>query len=263
MKFHGQVPRKYYRGRRKPKRKWFPILIPAFLITIALFFYYVNSKLTPIYLLYAEVQTERIAAHVISQANKSRSTELYNANEIIEIVPNDSPGMVVNTINTDIINKSMSELQSLVEAHLASAESGNLEMLPISENIEYDPKAMESQGGIVYFVPMGQALNLPILGNLGPKIPIRFHVIGEVQTEVVTDIEEFGINNALVKVDVVVKVNVQIIVPLATRKSVVEKRIPMAIGLIQSPIPQIYNRGDVSPPQVEVPFPLTGTQGSP
>ena len=54
-------------------------------------------------------------------------------------------------------------------------------MLPMQDNIEYDPQAMEEQGGIVFFVPIGQASNIPLLGNLGPKIPIRFHVIGDVQ----------------------------------------------------------------------------------
>ena len=51
-------------------------------------------------------------------------------------------------------------------------------MLPPPDDIEYDPQAMEEQGGVVFFVPIGQATDIPLLGNLGPKIPIRFHVIG-------------------------------------------------------------------------------------
>lgn len=209
---------------------------------------------------YAEVQTEIIAAHVITQAIKSRSTDMYNVNEIIENVPTDSPGMVTNTLNTEIISKTMAEIQSLVEAHLELAERGDLEMLPPNDNIKYDPEAMESYGGVVFFVPMGQATNIPLLGNLGPKIPIRFHVIGDVQTTIENEITEFGINNAMVEVNVLVTVNVQIIVPLATRKSVVQQKIPVAIGLIQSPIPQIYSKGDVSAPQVEVPYPISGKE---
>lgn len=270
MRFHGQSPRKYNKRYRqsyrypnhgpKRKRRWLPILFPAFILTIAIFLYGVNAKLTPIYMNYAEVQTEKIAAHVITQAIKSRSTEMYNVNDIIENVPTDSPGMVTNTFNTEIISKTMAEIQSLIEAHLELAERGELEILPLSENIKYDPDEMETYGGVVFFVPMGQATNIPLLGNLGPKIPIRFHVIGDVQTSIENEIEEFGINNAIVTVNVVVTVNVQIIVPLATRKSVVTQKIPVAIGLIQSPIPQIYNRGEGNPPQIEVPFPLKGKE---
>ncbi|MGG0669322.1 sporulation protein YunB [Sporosarcina koreensis] len=264
MRFYGQPSRNYtkknrYRrsshiGRPRRKRRLLPLIFPAFLVTIVIFLYFINSKLTPVYLSYAEVETERIAAHVITQAIKSRSTDIYDVSEIIGNVPNDSPGMVTNTLDAEIINKTRAEIHSLIEAYLKMAESGNLEMLPLSENVEYDPEAMEEDGGVVFFVPMGQATGLPLIGNFGPKIPIRFHVIGEAQTTVETDVTEFGINNAMIEVNILVTVNVQIIVPLATSRSVVEQRIPVAIGLIQSPIPQIYNGGGNNPPQIEVPF---------
>lgn len=264
MRFYGQPSRNYkkrnrYRrtsdiGRPRRKRRLLPLIFPAFLATIVFFLYFVNSRLTPIYLDYAEIQTEKIAAHVITQAIKSRSAEIYDVNEIIDNVPNDSPGMVTNTLDAEIINKTRAEIHSLVEAYLDMAEKGNLEMLPLSEDIEYDPNAVDGDGGVVFFVPMGQATGLPLIGNFGPKIPIRFHVIGEAQTTVETGITEFGINNAMIEVDILVTVNVQIVVPLATRRSVVEQRIPVAIGLIQSPIPQIYNGGGNNPPQIEIPF---------
>ncbi|MDN4609055.1 sporulation protein YunB [Sporosarcina highlanderae] len=268
MRFYGQAPHKYYRKNRHrtpqhrggPRRKhrWFPIIFPAILLTIVLFVYYVNSKLTPIYTLYAETQTERIAAHVITQAIKSRSTVIYDTNEIIQNVPTESSGMVTNTLNTEIIRRTMAEIQGLIESHLEMAENGNLEMLPLSEDIEYDPDKMEKDGGVVFFVPLGQALDMPMLGNFGPKIPIKFHVIGEVQTDVETLVTEFGINNAIVEVNVLVTVNVQIIVPLATQRTVVQQRIPVAIGLLQSPIPQIYNGGSGNAPQIEIPYPVKG-----
>lgn len=270
MRFYGQPSRNYKKRNRyrrsspndrpRRKRRLLPLIFPAFLVTIALFLYFVNSRLTPVYLSYAEIQTENIAAHVITQAIKSRSTEIYDVKEIMENVPNDSQGMVANTLNAEIINKTRAEIHGLVESHLKMAESGKLEMLPLSENIEYDPKAMDGSGGVVFFVPMGQAANIPLIGNFGPKIPIRFHVIGEVQTNVETEITEFGINNAMIEVNILVKVNVQIVVPLATRRSVVEQRIPVAIGLIQSPIPQIYNGGGNNPPQIEVPYTPGGGQ---
>ena len=86
--------------------------------------------------------------------------------------------------------------QALVKEYLEQAENGDLTHLPNLENVEYDVGKMEAGDGIVFFVPIGQALNLPLLGNLGPKIPIRFHIIGNVQSNVISTIREFGINNA-------------------------------------------------------------------
>ncbi|WP_249686018.1 sporulation protein YunB, partial [Bacillus velezensis] len=66
--------------------------------------------------------------------------------------------------------------------------------------------------GIVFFVPLGQADNIPLLGNLGPKIAIRFHVIGNVHSNVTSSIQEFGINSACVEVGIHLEAGVQIIV---------------------------------------------------
>ncbi|WP_432360267.1 sporulation protein YunB [Sporosarcina sp. UB5] len=270
MRFYGQPSRHYkkknryrhpsHNGKPRRKRRLLPLIFPAIIVTIALFLYFVNSRLTPIYLSYAEVQTEHIAAHVITQAIKSRSIDIHDANRTPNRMPDNSDEMVINSLNAEKINKTRAEIHSLVEAHLKMAESGRLEILPLSEDIEYDPKAMDGSSGIVFFVPMGQATNIPLIGNFGPKIPIRFHVVGEVQTTVDTNITEFGINNAMIEVDILVTVNVQVIVPLATKRSVVEQRIPVAIELIQSPIPQIYNGGGGNPPQIEVPFNPGGQQ---
>ncbi len=170
---------------------------------------------------------------------------MLDINDIIVNVPNDSKGMI--KFNTEIINRVLAETHSLVESHLQQAEAGNLAILPTDE-IEFDPQAMESGEGIVFFVPLAQAANIPLLGNLGPKIPIRFHVIGQVQATIDSKISEFGINNALVEVNILLTVNVQIIVPLATKQSVVTQRIPVAMGLIQSTVPQIYTTGGGNPP---------------
>ena len=72
----------------------------------------------------------------------------------------------------------MSETQTLVQSHLEEAERGNLDYLPKNEEIEYDTGAMEQDGGIVFYVPLGQATGLPLLGNLGPKFQFAFTLLG-------------------------------------------------------------------------------------
>ena len=87
-------------------------------------------------------------------------------------------------------------------------------------------------------------------------MPIRFHIIGNVSSDVATTITEFGINNALVEVNIRLKVNVQIIVPFASKTATVEQTIPVAIGLTRSQVPNIYtNGGDGAQPSIEVPVP--------
>lgn len=233
------------------------ILIGCFLVSVAGLFYWINAQLTPTYLRYAEVQTNKIASMVISKAINTRIANVLDVNDIIEHVPSESASNMVTTkFNTEIINRVLSDTNSLVQSHLEQAEKGNLSSLPYLDDVEYDKQTMEDQGGVVFFVPIGQAANIPLLGNLGPKIPIRFHVIGNVQSTVEQSITEFGINNAFVEISIHIKVNVQIIVPLASKMSTIEQRIPVAMGLIQGQVPYIYTKGEGNPPAVEVPIPL-------
>ncbi|MFJ7935715.1 sporulation protein YunB [Sporosarcina sp. NPDC096371] len=250
MKFNSQVTRK----SRKKKRKFLPLLIPTTLVAIALFLYIVNMRLTPIYSDYAEVQTTNIAAHVINQALKSKELKLPSNDEIFAPIPNDTSGAI--SINSDATNRVMGDIHALVANYLKQAETGNLDMLPMQDNLEYDPEAMEGQGAVVFFVPLAQALKIPLLGNLGPKIPIRFHIIGDVHTDIESTITEFGINSAVVEVNVVVTVNVQIIVPLASRKSEVVQKIPVAMTIIKGTVPPVFSNGGNAAPNIEIPVKL-------
>lgn len=212
----------------------------------------------PVFLEYAEVQTYKVASYVISNAINARTTSVLDVNEIIEELPEGSNGMIAAKFNTEIINQVQVETTALVKKFLEQAERGNLTHLPNLENVEYDVGSMEAGDGIVFFVPLSQAANLPILGNLGPKIPMRFHIIGNVNSDVETKHTDFGINNAIVEVILHLEVNVQIIVPFASKSATVTKNIPIAIGLVSGRVPHIYtNGGDGGvQPSIEVPVPI-------
>ncbi|MHA6260001.1 sporulation protein YunB [Sporosarcina sp. CAU 1771] len=258
MKFQGQVRRK---PRRRRKRRIVPLLLPAIFFSIVFFLYFINARLAPIYIDFAERQTQKIASQVISSAINSRVANVLDVNDIIvNIPPSESGGVVGTKFNTEIINRVLAEIQILVQQHLDQAGTAEFDSLPSSSEIEYDAQAMEDQGGIIFLIPLSQAMGIPLLGNLGPKIPIRFHVIGEVQATPETTIKEFGINNASIEVNVLLEVNVQIIVPLATKNSVVKSKVPIAAGLFKGDVPPIYSAGGESmAPQIEVPFELPKT----
>ncbi|WJY27773.1 MULTISPECIES: sporulation protein YunB [Sporosarcina] len=249
MRFHTQVPK-----RKKSKGRWLKILLPSLVVAIVFSFYYLNAKLTPVYMKYAEVQTRKIAAHVISQAIQSRSDSVLDVNDVLINIPNDSKETVTMKVDAETISQIMAEIHELVEEHLDRAESGDLAMLPDGEGIDFDTEEMEKHGGVVFFVPIGQVAGIPLLGNLGPKIPIRFHIIGDVHGNIDTKITEYGINNVYMEVNIILEVNVEIIIPVATKQSTVEHSFPVAIGIIQGVVPQIYTKGGQSPANIEVPM---------
>lgn len=237
---------------RRPQR--LVLIVIALALAIVGLLVYINAQIMPTYLQYAEVQTEKVASYVVSKAINSRTTGILDVNTIIEDEESEADGMLTTKFNTEIINQVRAETQALVKEYLEQAEQGDLNYLPNLDNVEYDVGRMEAGDGIVFFVPMGQALNLPIIGNLGPAIPIRFHIIGNVHSDVQSTIREFGINNAYVEVSIHLEVNVQIIIPFASKSASVEQYIPVAIGLVRGSVPNIYTPGgEGAQPSIEVP----------
>lgn len=247
---------RFYRKRKILAMDRLTLLIVSLGVTLFVFIYILNVRLMPTYLQYAEVQTQKIASHVVGKAINSRTTNVLDVNDIIVDLPPGTSDMITTKFNTEIINRVRAETMDLVNMYLKQAEQGDLEHLPALDYVEYDVNQLDEGDGIVFFVPLGQAINVPLLGNLGPKIPIRFHIIGNVSSTVQTKITEFGINNAYVEVGIHLKVNVQIIVPFASKSSTVDQHIPVAIGLIRGTVPDIYTTGEGGiQPSIETPVP--------
>ena len=60
--------------------------------------------------------------------------------------------------------------------------------------------------GIITYIPFGMVTGSSLLYNLGPKIPVKLSLVGDVVTGFSTDVTEYGINNALIKLMIDVKV---------------------------------------------------------
>jgi sporulation protein YunB len=213
----------------------------------------INKGIEPALMAYAETQTKQIATSVISSAEYKAKADGMNIKDIIEYVPDDEEGVIVK-LDTEIIRSVMKETQRLVQMNLRDAEKGNFQFLEYPD-VEMNVDMSKKNKGIVYEIPLGQASNIALLGNLGPKIPVRFNAVGEVEVDVKPELKPFGINNAWVAVYIEVKVDVQIIVPFATSVTTVKQDIPVAMGTIPGKVPQFYNgSGEGNSPSIEVPL---------
>ncbi|MHC0038984.1 sporulation protein YunB [Pseudoneobacillus sp. C159] len=247
-----------FRGRRSrkgplPFRYVFLITFVFFTISTIIGLWVINKGIEPALIAYAEAQTKNIATLVISKAEYKASAGGMDIKEIIEYVPDKDEGVIVR-LNTEIIRSVMKETQRLVHLNLKEAEKGNLEYLESTTDIFLNENESKKGKGIVYEVPLGQATNNALLGNLGPKIPVRFYSIGEVEVDVKPELKPFGINNAWVAVYIEVKVDVQIIVPFATKVTTVIQDIPVAMGTIPGRVPQYYNGGNGEGTSIELPL---------
>lgn len=92
----------------------------------------------------------------------------------------------------------------------------------------------------IYEIPVGIIYNIPILTSFGTKIPIKINLLNSIDTEIQKSIKEYGINNSIIEITVIIKLNYQIILPLSNKKIEISKSIPIDTQIVQGKIPKYY-----------------------
>ena len=82
--------------------------------------------------------------------------------------------------------------------------------------------------------------NSTLFANIGPSIPIKLVFLGQVSTEIQTDIKDYGINNMMVSLYLVVLVKEQISMPISSMKKNVSVKVPISIDIVRGDIPSYY-----------------------
>ena len=94
-----------------------------------------------------------------------------------------------------------------------------------------------------FYVPSGIIFNNTLLSNIGPKIPIKLKLVGNVTSGIVNEVKEYGINNSLITISMEISVELKVILPLTTDYINITNYIPLAIKLIQGKVPVYYGNG--------------------
>ena len=95
----------------------------------------------------------------------------------------------------------------------------------------------EYSRGIIYEVPLGSAFNNVFVANVGINVPIRYKLIGDIRGNYVSEVKEYGINNALIEICLEMVYKSRVSVPLSGEEVEEVVKIPLVIKLVQCEIP--------------------------
>lgn len=221
-----------------------------FLFSTATGLWIINKRIEPTLMKYAESQTRKIAALVISKAIKKVDTGGVEAIQIVQET-NGKPPII--KLNPDVINRITADTTMEIQNNLKTAENGDLSSLEQLTNVKIETNPQKNTNGIQWYIPIGQVTKSALFGNMGPNIPVRFFAIGDVHPDVKTTSKPLGINNTWIDVSVQVTVSVQIILPFATKVTQLKQTIPVGGTLIQGDVPTYYNGGGSSAPAIQLP----------
>lgn len=234
--------------KRKKKNKIINtiIIILIFLVLfIIIFINYYSNKSKDVLMAYAESETRKLTILVINKAITKQMSDSW-ANDIFDVVYNDKGEIILIDFNSQNTAKILSTMTSLIELNLRAIEEGKIDMLELPNNSleSYDMDLLEK--GIITYIPFGIATGSNLLYNLGPKIPVKLSLLGDVITGFSTDVTEYGINNALIKLMIDVKVDTRIILPIISEEITINANIPIAMKVVQGKIPDYYMNGFTS-----------------
>lgn len=206
------------------------------------FINYYSNKALPLLLTYAESETRKLVILVINKA-VTKQINNVDTDDIFEVTYNSAGEVILVDFNSKRTSQALSMITSLVELNLRAIEEGKIDMLELPDNSlnSFDTELLSK--GIILEVPLGVISGSSLLSNVGPKIPVKLSLIGDVSSGFSTEVVEYGINNALIKVYIDVKVDARVVMPVISDDISISASIPIAMKVIQGKIPEYYMNG--------------------
>jgi sporulation protein YunB len=240
-KFRGQFPRK----GPLPFRYVFVITFILFAAFTFQGLWIINKGIKPTLMAVAESYTRQIATKAINDAVNRRLADELDMEKLVVTTEDDKGNITSVGWNSEMMHKVLHTATYNAQDYLDKIQRGEVPPSGLPPEVEVEMDSSE-KSGIIYKVPLGQATNNALLANLGPVVPIRFSVIGDVSSDIKYDVKEFGINNALIQIYVYLEVNVRIVIPFATDTATITTDIPIHITSINGPVPDVFLNGDVN-----------------
>lgn len=189
-------------------------------LTILIMYFYSN-ELSPLLMKYAKIESKKIAIDIISNGVSDEVTKVLNENDIFYTEKDNNGNVETIDYNSKVVNEILSVTSKRVLKNFEKVENEN--------------------NGIITYLPIGVITKNIFFENLGPKIPVRLNLEGNVLTSLKTDVKEYGINSALIQISVKIEVNIQVVVPLYAKEMKVINEVPISIKIAKGNVSSILN----------------------
>ena len=214
-------------------------LITITIICAIIFIYYFANKLGPNLIKCAEDELNRLTSIIMSNCI-SKYLEQTGQLNLITISRNNNNEIERIQYNTKILNETRAKILSILDDDLDHLVSGDIEATDLNLNKISNEYYEKTPKGIIFTVSIGSATGNPFFANLGPKIPLNLTTVGDTTAEITTNIKEYGLNNALLEISIILKATTIIHMPFLSKEVTVINTIPLSIELIQGVIPSNY-----------------------
>ena len=179
-------------------------------------FIYVDNSLRPTITVLAETKALELANRSINKAVGDKVKEKINYSDLV-YTKLDSQGKIsMIQSNTVLMNQVASDVALEIQNELKQVKT------------------------TTSYIPIGTALNSPILARYGPQLKVSIEPIGTVSVDFKTSFESAGINQTRHTIYLEAKTQVKVVIPLTTSTKEVKVKIPICETIIVGEVPESY-----------------------
>lgn len=187
---------------------------------------------------YATSETERIA-NVILNDVVNIDDDYFNE-DLFEISRDNDGNIELINFDTKVTNRLLKDINDKAMKRLSAIEKGDTADIELSDSLK-GTRLTFLDDGVVCDIPIGSLFHNGLIVNLTTSIPIRFSFIGTVSSNIVTNVKEYGFNNALIEVGIEVTIKEKITMPHSTESIPITTKVNLTTQLIQGSVPNYYN----------------------
>lgn len=235
---------KIYLKKERKKLKKTQILIFSIILILVITIFLVSKigKIINVKLMsYAEVESKKISKTIINYAVNDVVVNNLKKNNLFEIQKNNQGEIQMIDFDTANVNSLLNDINQNILNYFRMLEHGETDNLDFVKRVL--PGNHKIEDGIIMEIPSGLVLGNSLFSNIGPKIPVKISMIGDLESNISTNINKYGINNAIINVNVEITAFERVILPMYTKETVVKSKIPISIKIIQGAIPNYYISG--------------------
>ena len=188
-------------------------LLALFLFGILRMFILFDRTLRPTILSVAAARTDMIATEAINKAVSEKVARNILYQDLVILQKDREGKIVLAQINNMEVNRLMAETTMRVQQALTSIK------------------------GEVVYIPLGQAFGSFLLANYGPRIPITLIPIGYVNTDIIDQFEDVGINQVRHKIYLDIHAEVQVVIPFVSSVTKVSTTVPIVDAIYPGEVP--------------------------
>ncbi len=210
-------------------------LIIFTILSVSMFGKMIDDKMSN----YVTEEVNKVSKILIRKILEDNFWNDITLDDLFVVNKNESGEIDLIDLKTKKVNEVLGKSNSIILYYFNEFDKGNVELINKYSDV-FNRYMVGKKSGLYINVPLGIAFSNPILFSIGPSIPVKILLSGQIETKILTNVRQYGINSILFEISIEINVYEKIIFPFSNRYVKVELEVPLIVELISGKVPENY-----------------------